>query len=75
MNDKIQKAIKLLKESGYQVKRLDEKERMIQHIMEIYDELPPEGKKKVWNYVMMIAFCAKNKSAFERFKHRARMTD
>lgn len=71
MKPEVHEAIKLLKKEGYQVKKLDEREQMIQHIMDTYDKLSKEGRKLVMDYVMMLSFCSKHKSQFERFKFKA----
>ena len=64
----ITEAIALLKKEGYLVKKLGEKEAMIQSIGEMYEKLSNEGKRKVTEYVCMIAYCEKNKERFTRFR-------
>lgn len=74
MNKKEEQAIELLRGLGYQVKKMTEREAMIDNIMETYDTLSDEGKALLYDHVMMVAFCQKNQAHFERFKLRARMS-
>jgi hypothetical protein len=68
MNEK--ECIEYLKSKGYAIVEpgeMSETEKCIQNIMNIYDGLGKEGKKKLVRYVMMISYIGDHEAQFTSY--------